>query len=139
MPTAFRPVVHIDDNTFDIGEIPLSLIPPKEKPITQKVAGFVAAGVKEECSAGYRFQDAARYQFLLGAHIVVQRLDWLETTRLPTSRVLPDMDGSFRIHTDPQSLRVCIRQSVHLPDIIEDRVGFRSFFWTFVLATVRNR
>lgn len=128
VPTTFRPIVHIDNNTLDIGKLLLSFIPPKEKPINQKVAGFVAAGIEQECPTGRRFQDAARYQFLLGAHIVIQCFDWFEASRLSASRIFADMDGRFRIHTDPQGMWVRIRQGVHLPDVFEDRVGFGGFF-----------
>jgi hypothetical protein len=70
---------------------------------------------------------------------VVLRLDRLETTGLSPSRVFADMHGRFCIHTDSQSFRVRICQSVYLPDVVEDRVGVRRFFWTLVLATVRSR
>ena len=43
------------------------------------------------------------------------------------------------VYADSHGFSIRIRQRVYLPDVFKDCVGFCSFFWTLVLATVRKR
>ena len=61
MSVALRPVVQIDDQLFQVGELLLSLLPPQKKTVNHKVAGFVVGAEKQERSAGDWFQNAARH------------------------------------------------------------------------------
>ena len=89
-----------------------------------EVAGFVAGPEKQECSAGNWLQDAARNQFFLGAHIMIQCLDSLYTTRTPASGVFTNIDSCLCVYADSHGFRISIRHCIHLPDVFKDCVGF---------------
>jgi hypothetical protein len=59
---------------------------------------------------------------------MVQGLERLDSTRTPTSGVLADVNRRLGVYADSQSVLICIGQCVHVPDILEDGIGFVCFF-----------
>ena len=75
MPVAFRSVIQIDDQLFNAGQSLFPLLPPKKNTVSHEVAGLVMGAKKQERFSGDRLQNAARHQFFLGAHIMIQGVD----------------------------------------------------------------
>lgn len=127
-PTAFWTIVHVDDKALDMSEAFLATIPPKIDAICQKVAGLIAACEEHECFAGLWFQYSSGNQFLLGSHLMVKSLDWLQASGLALSRVVANMDSGFCVHTDTNRVRVQIGLGIYRMDVFEDRVRPFVFF-----------
>jgi hypothetical protein len=99
----------------------------------------ISGAEKQKRPAANWFQDAAWNQFFLGTHIMIQRFNGCYSTRTPTPRVFTDIDSCLCVYADSHGFRISIRQRIQLPDVFKDCVGFRCFFCTLLLATVRNR
>ena len=128
MSVAFRPVVQINDQLFQAAKFLPSFLPPQNNAVNYKVAGFVVGAEKQERPAGNRLQDAARHQFFLGTHIMIQCFDRHNPSRTSTSGVFADMYGRFGVYAYSHGFSIRICQRVYLPDIFKDGVGFCGFF-----------
>jgi len=78
---ALRAVVHVDnDALYDAQSFFVSL-PPEIDSIGQKIAGLVAGGKKQKRFAVVGFKYSARNEFVLDHHVVIRRLDRLDSAR----------------------------------------------------------
>ena len=105
-----------------------SLRPPQQKAINKIVTGFVVGAEKQERLAGDGFQNAAKYQLFLSTHIVIQRLDSHNSTRLPTPGIVANSDRRLGVYAYSQGFSIRIGLCIQFPDIFKDRVGFCCFF-----------
>lgn len=88
----------------------------------------MTAGKEHEGFAALWLQYASGHQLLLGPHLMVKSLHWLQATGLAPSRVVAHMDGGFCIHTDTNRVRVQIRFGIYRMDVFKDRVRPFVFF-----------
>ena len=64
----------------------------------------------------------------LSTHIVIQRLDSHNSTRLPTPGIVANHYRRLGVYAYSQGFNIRIGLRLQLPDIFKDRVGFCYFF-----------
>jgi hypothetical protein len=136
-PVAFRAVVGFDADQGDaLALLGRLLFPPGMQAVDDEVAGFGGASEGQVQRAGVFVDQTERGVFLMTAHVVVGRLGVATGTAAP--RVLADLHRGLAV--DAQSRDVSILAAVVFgPEIVEDGIGLRDFFWGLALSTGRSR
>ena len=136
-PVALRAVVGFDLQQRD--GIALwfgKLLPPALQRVDDEITGLRPAAEGQMQLTGILVDDAEGGVFLLAAHVMVSSL--VVSTGLAATRVRADVDRGLAVDAHAQDARV-LASTIFGPDVGEDGVGFRDFFWGFALSTGRSR
>nr|WP_300971635.1 hypothetical protein [Thiocapsa sp.] len=136
-PVAFRAVVGLDLNQGDalalLGRLPF---PPVIQAVDDEVAGLGGTSEGQVQRAGVLVDQTERGVFLMTAHAVVGGLDLATATA--AARVLADHHRGLAVDARSRDLST-LAALVFGPDIVEDGIGLRDFFWGLALSTGRSR
>ena len=134
---ALRAVINLDlescNGSTRLGRL---LLPPCVEAVGEEIAGLGRAS-EEQMEVPTVFMDhPKRRVFFLASHVVIRRP--VVAPRLAASRVVANIHCRLAVHAQAQN-GFALASLVTSPDVGEDGVGFRDFFWGLALTTGRSR
>ena len=134
--TALRAVINLDLESCHGSTRLERLLLPRVEAVDEEIAGLVRAS-EEQMEVPTVFMDhPKRRVFFLASHVVIRRP--VVAPRLAASRVVANIHCRLAVHAQAQN-GFALASLVTSPDVGEDGVGFRDFFWGLALTTGRSR